>query len=119
MHEYEVKYLPILRPWTDGCTYITHDGKHYTWDESHVDAQRHKESGRVAELFLVGMDFNQQIVVGAISEHSKKWVQPGMLIKKYNVVGVGLWDGLLACIFLEINTPIPLMDIRCGCCGSL
>ncbi len=83
---YTAMYLPVDRPWTDGCMYLTSSGDHHEWDAADIDAQKVKEKGKVADLFIVGYEYNQLRIVGQPSAAAKRWIKPGMQFKQFNVV---------------------------------
>lgn len=82
--KYIVKYLPVDKPWIDGCTIINSNGEHHIWDQSLDDYQ--KQQWRVAELFIVGNHFNEQVIICKPSGESIRWLKPGMEIYSWQVV---------------------------------
>lgn len=82
--KYIAKYLPVDKPWTDGCTIINASGEHHIWDESSIGWA--KEQWKVAELFIVGNEFNEQVVICRPSKESMKWLKAGMEIKRTDII---------------------------------
>lgn len=82
--KYIAKYLPVDRPWTDGCTIINSSGEHHIWDENSIGWN--KEQWRVAELFIVANEFNEQVVICQPSKETMKWLKAGMEVKSWEVV---------------------------------
>lgn len=83
---YTAIYLPVDRPWTDGCTYLDSSGAIHEWAAGEYDADQEKKRGKVADIFIVGYEFNQMKIIGQPSESARKWIKPGMQFKHFNVV---------------------------------
>ncbi len=82
--KYIAKYLPVDKPWTDGCTIINSSGEHHVWEEYSLGWP--ESQWRVAELFIVASEFNQHHIVCVPSEETKKWLKPGMEVSSFNIV---------------------------------
>lgn len=102
---YIAKYLPVDKPWTDGCTIINSSGEHHIWEENSIGWPKH--AWKVAELFIVSFEFNFQVVICRPSEASQKWLKAGMEIKKTDIVEP--YESTMGGIFVH--------HIECPICG--
>lgn len=115
-------YLPVDRPWKDGCTYLDSSGTHHEWDASGYDAEKVKERGKVADLFIVGYEYNQLKIIGQPSVAARKWLKPGMQFRKFNVVATEgkVYHGNFTVVPGEDGAPYtPVVNVRCEICNHL
>lgn len=111
---YKAMYLPVDRPWTDGCIVIDSSGVARHWDENNcLEVTNFKERHKVAELFIVSHDFNQIKIVGIPSKAALKWIHAGMSFKHFNVE-TKAWIKVSG-----IPDPVHALDIRCDICGHM
>lgn len=82
---YKAKYLPVDKPWTDGCTIIDSEGRPSTWDADSCTTKddTFKSMHKVAELFIVTEEFNEMKIIGRPDAGAQKWVKEGMEFKHY------------------------------------
>lgn len=100
---YIAKYLPVDKPFTDGCTVINQAGEHFTYNEAEA---WNKATLRVAEMYLIAVEFNVEHAVGRPSAVAQTWLKPGMHIKTINC-------------HQEKDTLTPTFRVKCPCCGDL
>lgn len=88
--KYIAKYLPVDKPWTDGCAIINSSGEHTNWDENEM-IQTIKSHYKVADLFIVGNEFNEQVIICRPSKESMTWLKAGMEVKRTRYSQRGFW----------------------------
>lgn len=118
---YIAKYLPVDRPWTDGCIMIDAQGNHKQWDESGYEAEAYKQHCKVAELFIVEYEYNLLKIVGKPNASAMKWIKPGMEFKHFNVEATEqkVYHGNIITLGenCDYETYCPIVNITCEVCG--
>lgn len=124
--KYLLKYLPVDKPLTDGCTIIDIWGTHQIYNSTGSFSENYIKTCKVAELFFVSYAWNEMKIMGRPAPDVLKWLKPGEWVK---AIDCQLWyktiDGGLSKSATD-NIPLSIKDleshcfrVRCPTCGVL
>lgn len=116
--KYKAIYLPVDKPLTDGCIVIDVDGNVCNYNKE--DNRDYYKYRKVAELFLVSVEFNEVWVVGRPSEESLKWLKGGVEVKSVDcqkgIVYNEEWRPIAGELY---SSNAVVFRIKCPVCGML
>ena len=122
--KYTLLYLPVDKPITEGCVLIRPDGKTFEYYKADGLEDSYISKCKVAELFFVKEEYNQQKIVGKPSPGVLKWAKVGESFRSLDCnpgfITNNAWKDVAVDTYNMIKYKEDVfIQVKCPTCGHL